>query len=87
MRMDGVDDMARARARISTRGREWRSWRPCQSLWVVKRYTRGTRHGAVCLGDAGLLPQAHGCGEQGGKKLYYTRCLYAPGWTARQSRG
>jgi hypothetical protein len=82
MRMDGVDDMARARARISTRGYEWREWRP----WVVKGYTRGTRHGAVCLGDAGLA-QAHGSGEQGGKKLYYTPCLCAPGWTAGQSRG
>jgi hypothetical protein len=49
--------------------------------WVVKGYTRGTRHGAVYLGDAGLA-QAHGSGEQGGKKLYYTPCLCAPGWTA-----
>lgn len=31
MRMDGVDDMARARARISTRGYEWRGRRACQS--------------------------------------------------------
>ena len=33
------------------------------------------------------MPQAHGRGEQGSDKLYYTRCLYAPGGTARQRRG
>ena len=85
MRMDGVDDMARARARIKHPRIRAAKVEALSVEWVVKGYTRGTRHGAVYLGDAGLA-QAHGSGEQGGKKLYYTPCLCAPGWTAGQSR-